>query len=251
MRVVDVDIGTGSWIRSLYFLVARPVISGWESRMHSFFSNNLILDIIFLFLVIVSTRTWVLCEGLPSVRRFAFILPELTSTCLRQEWLRFLSNELTIGGLLQVFVGSSFDRNCGLIISWTRVNIFDWFFLAVWNFWLEDSVHSWCVVKLLALFFEIINTWSRIICPWFIIIGHISLLEEFSINLWLMELKLGMLCMISVRVWMISSWSNLIETSTSISCCSHFPCWDTRGYVIWYDSMIVVFLWFVFCKCSI
>jgi len=83
MRIVDVDIGTGSWVRGLYFLVAGPIISGRESWMYGLLGNNLILDVIFLFLVVVGTGTWVLCEGLPGVRRFAFILPELTSTCLR------------------------------------------------------------------------------------------------------------------------------------------------------------------------
>ena len=85
MRIVNIDIGTGSWVRGLYLLVARPIISSRESRMYGLLGNNLILDVIFLFLVVVGTGTWVLSEGLSGVGRFAFILPELTSSCLSQE----------------------------------------------------------------------------------------------------------------------------------------------------------------------
>lgn len=150
-----------------------------------------------------------------------------------------------------MFVGSSFNRNCGVIVSRTWVYIFDWFFLTVWYLWLEDGVHSRRVVQLLALFLEIINAWSRIICPGLIIISHIGLLEKFSIHLWLMELILRVQSVIRIGIWMVSSWTNLIKASSSVCSGSHLPCWNTWSYVIRYDSMIVVFIWFIFCKGSI
>lgn len=149
MRIVYVDVRTRTWIGCLNFLITRPLISCWESRMDCFLSNNFVLNIIFLLLMIVSSWTRILCISLPSVWSFTLIFPEFTPVSFCQKWLWFLTYELPISWLFQMFVCSSLNRYSCLIISWSRNSILNFGFLAVWDFWLKHCVHSWSIVEFL------------------------------------------------------------------------------------------------------
>lgn len=84
-RIVDIDISTWTRVWSFDFLVTLSVIAAVEGRMRSFLSNNLVLDVIFLLLVLVLSRTWNLRKSLSCVRRLALVLPELSSLSFGEE----------------------------------------------------------------------------------------------------------------------------------------------------------------------
>ena len=139
-RVVDVDVGTRSGVWCLNPLVYWSLLSAVESCVNCFFLHNPILDIVFLFLVVVLTGTWILGKGLASVWSFSLMLPKLTSLCFGQEGLRLLPYELAIRCRSQMVVCGFFNRNNGLVSSWAWST---WLYLrvfAVRNFRLEDSV---------------------------------------------------------------------------------------------------------------
>ena len=177
MRIIYIDVCARSWVRSFCFFIARSIISWCESWMNSLFSDNFIFNVIFLLFVIVSSWTRVFCVCLSSVRGFTFVLPEFTSMSLCQKWLRLLTNELSISWLFQMFISCPLYRNCCCIISGTRVSILNWFLFTIWNFWLENCIHTGRVMKLLSLFFKVVNTRSWIIGPRLIIVCHVSLLK--------------------------------------------------------------------------
>lgn len=82
--VIDVDIGAWSRIWRFYFLVTRSVITATKRCMNCFFRHNFVLDIILLiFLVVVLAGTGVLRKCLPSVWRFALVLPKFSSLSFR------------------------------------------------------------------------------------------------------------------------------------------------------------------------
>lgn len=94
--VVDVNVSSGSRVRRLDFFVDWAHIAGVECCLDSFFLDYFVFDIIFFLLDIVLARPWVLVEGLPSVRCFTFVFPELASLCFSQETLRFLRHHISI-----------------------------------------------------------------------------------------------------------------------------------------------------------
>lgn len=95
-RVVDINVSAWTRIRSFNLLVARSIITAVKGSMNCFFRHNFILDVIFLFLVVVLARPRVLRESLPSERSLPFVLPELSPFSFGQERLRLLTNELAV-----------------------------------------------------------------------------------------------------------------------------------------------------------
>lgn len=84
-RIIDIDVGAWSGIRCFNFLVAGPVITTVEGSMNCLFCNNLVFNIILLFLVIILTGPRILRKRLSGIRSLALMLPEFAPLGFSQE----------------------------------------------------------------------------------------------------------------------------------------------------------------------
>ena len=250
-RIVDINVGSRSRVGSLDFFVAWAVITAAKCSMNGLFGDNFVLDVILLFLVIVCAWSNYFRKCLSGVRGFALVLPEFPSLGFCKERLRLLAYELAIWILLLVFLRSVFYRECRVVGTWSRVRSFDDSIFAVGHLRLEDLVLARWIELFRNWFHEIIDTWAWVICPRLIVMPVVGLLEKSAIDLTQIELVLRCLNMNFVLLWSVSCWSNLVETTASISRGCQFPSRNTRSNCIRNDSMVLVLGWFVFQKCLV
>lgn len=145
--------------------------------MDRLLENNSVLDVVLLFLMVVSTGSWSLGEGLSGVGSLAFVLPELSSLGLHEEGLRLLPDELAIRIRSQVVVGLLFNRHHSLVGAWSGGSRLLFGVLTVGDFALEDLVLASGVELLLALLFVIIDARSWILGPAHVVVSHVGLRE--------------------------------------------------------------------------
>lgn len=247
-RIVDVNVGAWARICCFHFFVAWSIITAVESCMNGFLSDDFVLDVILLLLMVVLARSRNLCECLSGVRSLALMLPELASLSFCEEGLRFLSNELTIWIVLQVLLCSIADRDGCLVSSWSWIKRLDDLAFTIWYLRLEDFVFARGIELLLTLLLKVIDTWSRVIRPGLIVMPVVRLFEKSAIDLAHVELVLGSLWVDSVLLRCVRSRSDLIETSASVSSGSQFPCGNTRRDSVGDNGVVSVLCRLVFKK---
>ena len=188
--------------------------------MNGLLLDDFVLDVVFLFLVFILSGSWILGESLSGVWRGAFVLPELASFRFCEETLWFLSDEHAIRIVTKMIVSLFLDGNHSLVCSrsWSETSIFR--VLAVWNATLEHFVLASRVKLLLSHLIEIIHPWSWILCPAFVVMSVIRLLEQLPIDFTSGEIKFRISLPNCWLFWIVSSGSDLIESVTCICCLS-------------------------------
>jgi len=83
--IINIDVGTWTWICYFSFLITSSIIATIEWWLDSFVHDNLVLDVVLLFLVIILTRPWVHSVCLSCVWCNSFMLPKFTSLSFEQE----------------------------------------------------------------------------------------------------------------------------------------------------------------------
>lgn len=94
--IVDVDIGTGSWICWFYLFIHWSDITRVECCMYRFFLDNFVFDIVLFLIKVVRARAWILMISLLSIWGFTLITPEISSFSFGQETLWFILNHSSI-----------------------------------------------------------------------------------------------------------------------------------------------------------
>jgi len=145
--------------------------------MNSFFSYYFILNVIFLFFMIVLARSWIFRISLSCKRSFNFIFPKFSSSCFWKKWLWLLSNKLTIIVLFNMIICCFFYWYFGFISPWPRNLLFYFCVFTIRNFWLKNFIFSSRIKLFLPKLFIIIYSRAWIICPTHIIVSIISLLK--------------------------------------------------------------------------
>lgn len=107
--IIDVNVGAWSRIRRLRFLITGSVVTATKGSMNGLLSDNFVLDVILLLLVIVLTWSRCLGESLSRVRGLALVLPKFSPLRLSEERLWLLTDELAIRVLLQVLLRGLLD----------------------------------------------------------------------------------------------------------------------------------------------
>lgn len=187
--VVDVDVRAGAWVRRLHLLVARSVITTGERRMHRVL-HDAITNIVLLFLVIVCAGAGNFSERLPRVRCLTLMLPELAARRLREKRLRLLTNELSICGLLDVLVRRLLNGHSRLVVAWAWSPRLNLGVLAVRHLRLEHFVLTGSIESLLTFLFPVVDTWTRVVSPRLVVVGHVGLLPQLTLLFTQMELVL-------------------------------------------------------------
>lgn len=231
--IVNIYISTWSWIWCLDFLVAWPIITAIECSMNGLFLNYSILNIILLFLMIISSGSWIFGKSLPCIRCFTFMLPKLSSFSLAQKRLWVLSNKLSVWVWPLVIFCISLNALMSLICTRSWNNVFYWLIFTVRNFWLENLVLSIRVKQLLTLLVKIIDTRTWVLAPAHVIMRHIMLFKKNSVYFTgckVMNLMLSLNCFL-FRV--IRSWSNYILAKTCVCCLGKLFGWNTWSFCIW------------------
>ena len=98
--------------------------------------------------------------------------------------------------------------------------------LAVRHLRLENFILAGGIECLLTELVPVVHAGSRIVSPAFIIVSHVRLCPQFTLDLAQMELVLRVLLVVSVRVGIIRSRADLIKTTTRV--CSR--CHLSRRY---------------------
>jgi len=176
-RIADVNVSARTWIWSLYLLITCPVVAAAEWWLNGFIHYNLVFNVIFLFLMVIFSRTWIDSEGLPCVWSHTFMLPEFTSLGLEQEWLRLLPDELAVRVHSLMFIGFLFNRDHSFICTWPRSFTLIFCILAVGHFRLENSIFTSRIELLLSKLLVIIDSWSRIFVPCLIVMCLFMILK--------------------------------------------------------------------------
>jgi hypothetical protein len=127
--------------------------------------------------VIVLSWPWIFCISLSCKRSFNFVFPEFTSSCFWKKWLGLLSYKLAIVVLLYMIVCSFFNWYLSLIWAGAGSLLFNFSILTIRNFWLKHFIFSRRIELLLAKFFKVIDSRTRIISPAHIVMSIISLLK--------------------------------------------------------------------------
>ena len=203
-------------MRSLRLLITGSLITTVESSLDSFFHYNSVFYIVFLLLVVILAWAGYLWERLSRIWGFAFMLPKFSSFSFSQKWLRLLANQLPIGIGSLMILRSFFDRNNSLIGAWARIHVLILRIFAIRHFGLKDLIFTSWIELLLAHFFKIIDSWTRIILPAHVVVSHIMLLKKLSLDFTLSEVmnRIGILNIIVF--WIVPSWAYKIKTSSSV-----------------------------------
>lgn len=147
-----------------------------------------------------------------------------------------------------MIIGCLFDRYNCFVATWSSWVKFLFHILAVWYFRLEHSILTCWVEKFLTLFIEVIDTRSWVLRPSLIVMFHIMLFPELSCHLWLREIINWCLRMDSWHFWVVSSWTNKVKTSCSVSCRCQLLNWNTWSLSMWNDSQILMLILLVLEK---
>ena len=214
--IININILTWSRIWSFYFLINWSCITAIESCMNCFFLNNSIFYIVFFLLVIILTRSWIFSKCLSRIWRFAFMFPKLSSLCLWKKTLRFLSYKNAIWIVSCMVLSLLLNwYNC-FICTWTWWQCSFLFVFAVRHFRLKHFILSRWIELLLTCFFIVIYTRTWILCPTHVVVSHVRLLEKLSIYFAWSEIIFREPWMDGWYFWIISCWTDLIKTNSSI-----------------------------------
>ena len=214
--VIYIDVCSWTWTHCFCFFIYISFITAVKCSMHCLFCNNFVLYIIFFLLVIVLSWPWIFWISLSCKRSFNFIFPEFTSSCFGKKWLGLLSYKLAIEVLLYMIVCCFFNWYFSFVWAWSRCLLLNFRIFTIRNFRLKYFILSRRIELLLAKFFIIINTRTRIISPAQIIMGIIGLLKQFSLDFTHVELVLWMLWMNSVNIRTVCSRTYLVKSSTCV-----------------------------------
>lgn len=209
-RIIDVDIATRSWIRSLGLLIHSSFVTAIESCVDCLFEHDSVLDVILLFLMIILTGSRSLRIGLSCVWSLTFVLPELSSFGLDEERLRLLSDELAIRIRSQMVVCLFLNRDHGFVGAWSRGFRLLLGVLAVWYFALEDLVLASGVELLLPLLFKVVDARSWILGPGQVVVSHVVLREKFPLDLTVCEVVDWGLWLDGGLLRVVCSWAHLV-----------------------------------------
>lgn len=175
--IIYINVCSWTWTHCFYFFIYISFVTTIKCSMDCFLCNNFILYIIFFFLVIILTWPWIFCISLSCKRSFNFVFPEFTSSCFWKKWLGLLSYKLAIVVLLYMIVCSFFNWYLSLIWAGAGSLLFNFSILTIRNFWLKNFIFSRRIELLLAKFFKVIDSRTRIISPAHIIMSIVSLLK--------------------------------------------------------------------------
>ena len=123
--VIYVNVCSWSWIRVFLQFIARSGFGAVECCVHSFFSNDFVLDVIFFLGVVILTWTRSLVECLLGVWCFHLISPEVLSFSLGQETLGLLTHQLPVLVLGLAIYDVLFYRIHNLVRAWTWIDVSD------------------------------------------------------------------------------------------------------------------------------
>jgi hypothetical protein len=135
-----------------------------------------------------------------------------------------------------MILGIILDTINGLISSWTRSSVLDRHLLAIRHLGLKYLILSIRIEKLLTLLFKIIHSWTWIFSPTHIVMSHIVLLKNDSIDLALSEIMNLMLSLDSLLFWIVGSWTNNVLSKASVCCLGELLGWDTWSFSTWNNS---------------
>jgi hypothetical protein len=79
--IIYINVCSWTWTHCFYFFIYISFVTTIKCSMDCFLCNNFILYIIFFFLVIILTWSWIFCISLSCKRSFNFVFPEFTSSC--------------------------------------------------------------------------------------------------------------------------------------------------------------------------
>lgn len=176
------------------------------------------------------------------------MLPEFASFGFYEERLGLLSDELAVRIGAQMVIGLFLNRSHSLVRAWSRRFGLLLCVLAVGHLRLEHSVLAGRVELLLSLFFEIVDTWSRIIAPAHIVMSIIVLSEYFAIDLAIGKVVDGCLRFDHRLFWVVGSWTYHIKTSACVCSCCKFFCRYRGSMRIRYNCHFAMLFVFVFQK---
>ena len=182
------------------------------------------------------TGSWIFCESLSCVWCCSFMLPKLTSLGLRQEALWLLTDKDSIWIISCVILSHFLNWNNGFVCSraWWKWSFFLVF--AIWHFRLEHLVLSTWVKLLLSSFLIVIDTRAWILWPTHIVVCVVCLFEKLSFDFTSSEIIFWESWMNCWHFWVVSSWTDLIKTYTSICSLRQFFRWNTWSLCCWYNS---------------
>jgi len=146
-RVIYVNVGTRTRVRSFNLLIDWSNVTAVECSMNSFFLDNFIFNIVFLFFMLILARSRVLMICLLCVWCFTFITPEVRSFCFWKETLWLLTYNIAFLILMLAIKNTLFNWYCCLVCSRPRFIVLNFSVFAVWNFRLEYTILT-CRIKL-------------------------------------------------------------------------------------------------------
>ena len=192
------------------------------------------------------TRSWIFRKCLSCIRCFTFMFPKLSSLRLWQETLRFLSDKNAIWIVSCVILSLLFNRNDGFVCArtWWQSSFFPIF--AVGYFWLENLVLAARIKLLLSSFLIVIYSWTGILRPTHVVVGHVGLLEKLSFYLAWCKVVFREAWMDGRHLRVIRCWTDLIKANTSISGLRQFLRWNTWCLGCWNDGQVFVLLGTIF-----
>jgi hypothetical protein len=195
--------------------------------------NNFIFDVVFLFLVLILSRSWILRESLSGVRCFAFVLPKLSSFCFGEETLWLLTNKHSVRIVSKMIIGCFFDRSDGFVCSWAWSKTSLFLILTIWNRTLENFILSRRIELLLTHLIEIVHSRSWILSPTFVIMGIVGLLEQLPVDFGGCEIEFRVSLSNCWLLWVVSSRAHLVESVSCVCGLSQLLRWDTWSLCVW------------------
>ena len=211
--IANIDISSWSGNRILNLFIAWPHFTAIECLLGRFLHHDFILEIVLLFLRLVSPWAWILYVRLLCVGGLDFVTPKVCSFSFGKERGGVLAYHLTVHCSLESLLCFLFDRLHGLVRAWAGVRGLDLLVLAIWDGRLEHFILSGGIPILFVDNLIIVDSWTGVILPCHVIVLHIVLLKQFSLDFALGEIVL-LLGLWLLRI--VSGWPHRVEASPRV-----------------------------------